>query len=274
MDRRRLLALARVLWIGAVVGLIPATPAQPVSDEPGESRPVGKAWLGVWLGDAVDGGVQIVALVAGGPAQRAGLQTGDIILEANARPTPERTVVTQVLGSLTAGDSIELVLSRAGRVVAQTVRLEARGSRPTAPGAGLAARWPRPPRAAPARIGRERIGSRVAEMTPALRKHYGAPPDAGVLVTAVDAGGALGTAGVEVGDVLVEIGGRKLLDPRQLERALSEWNGREELGARIVRAGETHNVTLRARGLEQEIRELERRIERLRRELRELRQQR
>ena len=45
------------------------------------------AWLGVWLGDAVDGGAQVVALVPRGPAFVSGIRIGDIIVGNTNRDT-------------------------------------------------------------------------------------------------------------------------------------------------------------------------------------------
>ena len=81
----RVLMLALVL---AAVSVLPASLADD-SDRQGEAlrRADAKAWIGVWLGDSVDGGVEIVALVPGGPAERAGLLAGDIIPEATRKPS-------------------------------------------------------------------------------------------------------------------------------------------------------------------------------------------
>ena len=54
--------------------------AAAVQDSETPTAPAGRAWLGVWLGDAVDGGVRIVETVRGGPAHLAGVQAGDTIV--------------------------------------------------------------------------------------------------------------------------------------------------------------------------------------------------
>lgn len=55
-----------------------------------------------------------------------------------------------------------------------------------------------------------RLGVMVMSLTPELRKHFGAPGDRGVLVAHVEPGTPAAKAGIEVGDVIVEVRGRKI----------------------------------------------------------------
>src|SRR6187549_31680 len=55
-----------------------------------------------------------------------------------------------------------------------------------------------------------RLGVMVMSLTPELRKHFGAPEDRGVLVAHVETGTPAASAGIEVGDVIVEVHGRKI----------------------------------------------------------------
>ena len=72
----RMVPILRNLSTAVVLAAVAMGPAT-VAEEPDEpSAP----WMGVFLGDAVDGGVQIVALVPGGPAQAGGLQRGDVLV--------------------------------------------------------------------------------------------------------------------------------------------------------------------------------------------------
>ena len=63
----------RLILIGGVVcALLLATAAAAgtqaqAPDDAGVDEHAGDAWLGIWLGDAVDGGVQVLAIVPGGP---------------------------------------------------------------------------------------------------------------------------------------------------------------------------------------------------------------
>ena len=273
----------------------------------------GGAWMGVWLDDAVDGGVEIVAVVPGGPAERARLQPGDIILRANRREIPVQTALRGVMERLKPGDPLELQLLRAGRPVAATLRLVARAveSPPAAPAPPGPPEVPAAPgfmKAPSAALPQwsvtsgaaqlQRLGLQLADVTPALRTFYGAPEDAGVLVTRAESRKAAGRAGIRVGDILVQLGDRRLGTEDQAEVLLNRWSRDplQPLAAVVVRDRETRTVTLvsredagaevaaseqrkrdhelLARRLQEELDRLQRRIDEIRRELEALREQR
>ena len=59
-------------------------------------------------------------------------------------------------------------------------------------------------------------------MTSELRTHFGAPKDAGVLVSSVDETSPAGKAGVKVGDIVVAIDGVDVASPTALRRTLRD----------------------------------------------------
>ena len=57
-----------------------------------------------------------------------------------------------------------------------------------------------------------RLGVQISSMTEELRGYFGAPTDAGVLVSRVETDSPAAKAGLKVGDVLVEVDGQKVED--------------------------------------------------------------
>jgi len=55
-----------------------------------------------------------------------------------------------------------------------------------------------------------RLGAQVTDMTEELRDFFGAPKDAGILVSKVNKDSPAAKAGVRVGDVLVEVDGKRI----------------------------------------------------------------
>ncbi len=55
-----------------------------------------------------------------------------------------------------------------------------------------------------------RLGAQVTDMTEELRGFFGAPKDAGILVSKVTPDSPAAKAGVRVGDVIVEVGGKRV----------------------------------------------------------------
>ncbi len=205
-----------------------------------------KSWLGVLLGDAVDGGVQVVALIPEGPAERAGLRRGDIIVQANELPVSDREKLDRLLVGLEPGDAVKLDILRAGEPMELPVEL---GDWSLRVRRAIELEAPEVPSILPdyrlkLALDQGNLGFEIAEVTPELRGHYGAPSDAGLLVTRVDPKEHAGQAGMKVGDILVGADGRKVSRRDQLEEILLAWKGEEPLRIQVIRNREPLTLEL------------------------------
>jgi len=263
-----------------------------VGESPGEE---GQVWLGVLIDDeSLDGGVLLMAVIPGGPAAAAGLQRGDVLLEAGGRGLVRTEDLEAVLDLSGPGDRVHLKLIRAGSMQERKVELARRPSgtwtyvsaSPDAPSTPEAPRSP----ATRALTREDSYGFAVTDMTPDLRVYYGAPERAGVLVTEVRPGRAADRAGLRVGDVLVQLGTVKvhratevddLLPIGRMEKeTVDAWVVRDNrstvarLAVPEVRAWPTNPATVATDAVEFEAleRALESQIERLSRRLAELEQ--
>jgi len=79
---------------------------------------------------AADAGVLIVAVQPGSPAAAAGVQRGDIILEANGTALADAASLRQAIGSRTSGDTITLKLRHGDDLKTLSVRVGAQDGRP------------------------------------------------------------------------------------------------------------------------------------------------
>jgi S1-C subfamily serine protease len=80
-----------------------------------------RAYLGVEIADT-SGGVLVRHVTAGGPAAKAGLEPGDLILSLNGRPTPTVDNLTSVASELRPGTRVSLgIVTQKGKH--ETVRL-------------------------------------------------------------------------------------------------------------------------------------------------------
>lgn len=89
------------------------------------------------------------------------------------------------------------------------------------------------------------VGLAPAEVAAKLRASVGLPPRVGLLVRAVEEGGAADRAGVQVGDLLTEAGGVELTEVDDLHRALDAATAPGELGLGVVRGTEDLRVAVR-----------------------------
>jgi S1-C subfamily serine protease len=90
-----------------------------------------------------------------------------------------------------------------------------------------------------------RLGVQVVPITPELRAHYGSTDGRGVLVGHVDLGSPAQLAGLEVGDLLLDLGGTKVTNPADVVSALAGIGGPGTLPATVLRDHQRHELTLR-----------------------------
>jgi membrane-associated protease RseP (regulator of RpoE activity) len=89
-----------------------------------------------------------------------------------------------------------------------------------------------------------RLGVAVLQLTPELRTHFGAPDHSGVLVARVEAGSPAAKAGVQVGDVLVDVRGHSIDDAGDVRSALAAVGKGQTASIKLVR--ERKQLTLTA----------------------------
>lgn len=242
------LIVLAVGWAGGITGAAqrrPTAPAAPLnapSPSPADtpSRPDRSGWLGIFLRDAVDGGIEVVALVPRGPAEQGGLLPGDVLVAVDGRPLAQRDDLGPALGQRRSGEAVVFTLLRRGRVTEREIKL---GARPEAPVVVMPRDQPPQLDARPGEGSRD-VGLECASITPELRRHYGAPEAAGVLVTRVVPGRPASEAGVRVGDVLVRLNGTAVTRAERLAPAVDTlWASRQRLEFAVVRAGSTRTLT-------------------------------
>jgi S1-C subfamily serine protease len=84
-----------------------------------------RPWLGTYT-VSVEGGVGVVAVLPGSPAERAGLRQRDVILQVNGVPVESRGEFYRVVWKGRVGDPFELIVRREEESLSLTVRGEDR----------------------------------------------------------------------------------------------------------------------------------------------------
>ena len=90
------------------------------------------------------------------------------------------------------------------------------------------------------------LGVQMLDITEELREFYGAPGDAGILVSRVVEDSPAAEAGFEVGDVITGVGGEPTPTTRDVIREVARFDPEEQVAVEVIRAGApiTLNATL------------------------------
>ena len=107
-------------------------PPAPVHSQTTTAPLSGTAGYGAYLGTVPDmtgapGGVRLVGVRAGSPAEKAGLRGDDIITRIGARETPDLQAMTDALRSHQPGETVEIVVRRGAVVTTLRATLGIRG---------------------------------------------------------------------------------------------------------------------------------------------------
>lgn len=197
------------------------------------------ALIGVQLDDSGgDAGARVREVSPGGPAEQAGVRVGDVIVAVNGSNVRGREPpghVVALLHDVKPGDKVDLKVLRDGKT--RDLRVTAR---PDRDGFFLARQLPDlspMPRikALAGWRGGPLLGGPVADMelarlTPGLGRYFGT--DTGVLVVRAPPDGALG---LQDGDVILSIGGRKPIDSSHVVRILGSYDPGEKITLQVLR---------------------------------------
>lgn len=188
-------------------------------------------------------GAIVAELTSGGPAERAGLATGDIVLSVNGTRVRSSSELTRQVAKAAPGDLLRLEVIRDGKP--RTIEIRS-GTRPSesqlaagqgGPGGGA----PGPGRPAPS-AGQSLLGMTVAPLDDAGRRRAGLPADArGLVISNVDRSSDAATKGIQANDVLLRAGDRLLATPADLAAVVDQARraGRPSVLVAVWRGGRT-----------------------------------
>ncbi len=103
--------------------------------------------------------------------------------------------------------------------------------------------WKEGGRAFGSMLGRGFLGVQTTELTPDLRRHFGVSAEAGVLVGHVEPDSPADKAGLEVGDILVEVDGEPVASTWDLGRAVRRKKDGETAALEVWRDGSAQTLT-------------------------------
>ncbi|MGO9409714.1 MAG: Do family serine endopeptidase [Spirochaetia bacterium] len=238
-------------WIaapsGGNVGLgfaIPINNARQAIDDFISKGRVEYGWLGVQIGDIQDSGPSLAIakdlkvdgtkgafiwnLYRGSPADRAGLLPGDFVTRMNGKVVHDKDELSQVIGSLRAGDSEEFTVMRYGRPLTVRVTIGRRDDQDrVAQSKNL---WP---------------GLTAIPITDEVRQDQTIPRGVrGVIVGDMpDQNTPAAVAGIQTADIITSINGRAVRSMMDYYKALND-SARRTVTFGILRNGKDISIGL------------------------------
>ena len=145
------------------------------------------------------------------PGAKAGLQIGDVITQVDGQKVTDAGELQVVVGQKQPGTKISLTVLRDGKTMTVPVTLEALGSHSgengSASGEGQ---------------GKMRWGLGLANLTPDVREQIQAPRDIkGAVIEQVQPGSSADNAGLQQGDIILEVDRHKVQSASDVQQALA-----------------------------------------------------
>jgi len=148
----------------------------------------------------VDGGVTIASVTSNGPAEAAGLKTGDTIIAVDGTKIKDGNELVSYISSKKPGDKVKLTLIRGGKEQTSTVTIADRAKlfRDRTPGEDEESGGEEKPIA-------NKLGISVRNLTADLADRLSMTPGKGVVVADVKPGSFAEDIGLSKGDVILEV---------------------------------------------------------------------
>ncbi len=171
-------------------------------------------------------GALVADVTAGGPASKAGIETGDVIVAFAGQAVSDSKDLRNQVASAEPGSKVEVDLLRDGHKKTMSVSLGTR------PGAQVASNE-RTPSGEPDRL--SRFGFEATELTPDIAAEIGSEGQQGVVVSQVDPAGPAARAGLRRGDLIQRVGRDEVTTVGALRSSLAAAS--DEDVALLVRRG-------------------------------------
>jgi serine protease Do len=228
---------------GSNIGIgfaIPVNSAKEILPELIKKGKVTRGWLGVSiqrvtpeiaqaLGLEQNQGALVSSVIEGSPAAQAGVQAGDVIVEFAGERIDDSSKLPAIVARTEVGRSVNMTVLRDKQRMTLSVKiaeLKEEEVVASAPQSG-------------------NLGMTVQNMTPELAKTLGLNRADGVVITAVQPQSAAAEAGLQRGDVILEVDRQKISNAAELRKTLDQAKPGTNLLFLIQRGGNSVFLALK-----------------------------
>ncbi len=197
---------------------IPINMAKKIYSDILQKGKVVRGWLGVAIQDLtpdlakyfkVNEGVLISQVFANGPAQKAGMQRGDVIVEFDGKKIKKYRELQSIVASTPVNKVVNVKVIRKGKETNLKIKIGERN-----PDAVLEPEKPEITQ------GENNLGIMVSDITEDIASQYGLPKGQGVVVISVDGGSSAADAGIMRGDIIHEINGKQIKNTKDFDEVV------------------------------------------------------
>jgi serine protease Do len=233
---------------GGSVGIAFAIPAATVNSVVAQLKDKGavtRGWIGVQIqpvtleiaesiGLKTAEGALVAEPQANGPAAKAGVQAGDVITAVNGSPVKDARDLAKQIGALPPGTSVKLTVWRKGEEKSFSLAL---GELPNQ----REARTTKSENSSPGHTALPKLG-----LTLAPAAQVDGSGSEGVVITQLDPDGVASEHGLQTGDVILEVAGKKVSSPADVRNAITDAqkNGKRSILVRVKSGDATKFVAL------------------------------
>lgn len=200
-----------------------------------------RGWLGVSVQEITEDiakklglkdvkGALVNDVFEGDPADRAGVRTGDIILEVGGKKIKDTHELLRVVATLPVGGNVELKILRNGKEKVLQI---------------LVAERDKTEELAKTEEVKEFFGMTVQEITPEIAAHLGLSEEKGVIVTHVKEGSPADDEGVKPQDIILQVNKVKISSMEDYIKAISQKDAKDSSMLLIKRGRTSFFVVVR-----------------------------
>jgi len=197
-----------------------------------------QAWIGLLVQDLnrelveyykipTGKGVIVESVARRGPADQAGIKSGDIIMKINNRPVPSNSAFQDIMRGVAAGQSIQVHLKRRDKFMTTKVNATVF-----------------PPEQALA-LAERLLGVGVANLDRKTRRKYRVVADSGVLITDLRTGTYLDRIGAGPGDVIRRIDDYNINNVEDFKAAIVKFRRKKSVVLLLQRGHRGYYITIK-----------------------------
>lgn len=222
---------------GGNVGIgfaIPINMVKEIATQLKEKGHVTRGWLGTVVqkitpelaksfGLKEESGALVSQVAKGGPADKAGIETGDVIVEFDGKKIADSSDLARTVAATPAGKVVTVKFMRKGDVLDRQVTIEQLAQKEA-----VADVSPHRP-----------LGMTLQSLTPEIARGLGVQSDEGVAITSVVPGSPAEAAGLRTGDVILQVNRETVKDLENAKEMIEKAKDQETILLLVERGENT-----------------------------------